>query len=443
MRLGPPDPGARGPLNAAALAEQAAGRIHLLPSRFRRVLRHTPLRLGRPILVDDPHFDIGRHVRDLRAPAPLDEDGLARLIDEFAGEPLEPGRPLWEIGVAPELSDGGRAIVLKMHHAVVEGEGGVANAALLVFDAAPDPEPLPPQPWEPARAPGRGAEVRLALADQRARLAAAAAALPRTRATATAALRSYGRALRTYAREIEGRRSLPRFRQPIDAHATTFAVTPAAGVEAVRAAAGEGVTFNDVFVAGVAGGIRRWQERVGLGPAELTAAIPVSLSRAEGEGPSEFTEMPSIMLVPLPATEADAGERLRRIRAATARGKVTARDLALVANVISALPASLYRRAAARFYDRAPDFYLTNIQGPDMDLYVLGHPVSYAYITGRTRSPLRMAALSFAGSLAMGIACDPGRVPQPDLLARSIEAEFEELATEAAADPGSVRRSRS
>ena len=249
-----------------------------------------------------------------------------------------------------------------MHHAVVEGEGGVANAALLVFDAAPDPEPLPPQPWEPAPAPGRAEEVRLALADQRRRIAGCRAASPQP-APGAAGLEAAVRALRAYAREIEGRRSLPRFRQPIDAHATAFAVAPAAHLEAVRAAAGEGTTFNDVFVAGVAGGIRRWQERAGLEAADLTAAIPVSLGRAEGDAPSEFTEMPSIMLVSLPATEADAGERLRLVRAATARGKVVARDLAVVAKTISALPAGLYRRAAARFYDRAPDFYLDQHPG--------------------------------------------------------------------------------
>ena len=442
VRLGPPDPAAPGPLTAAGLAAQAASRIHLLPARFRRVIRHTPLRLGRPILVDDPGFDISRHVRELAAPAPLSDAGLARLVDEYAASPLDPARPLWEIGVTPELDDGGRAIVLKMHHAVVEGEGGVANAALLVFDAAPDPEPMPPQDWEAAPAPS--SEVRLALADQRRRFAVAVRRLPRSAADLAASARRLRDAVRAWRTEIEARRAQPRFRPPIDRHATAFAVTPAAEVEVIRAAAGEGATFNDVFIAGVAGGIGRWQAEVGIEAADLVAAVPVSLSRAEGERPSEFTEMPSIMFVPLPATEPDPAERLRRVRAATAHGKRVAPELAVVASALTALPAGLYQRLATRFYNHAEDFYLTNIQGPDMDLYVLGHPVSYAYITGRTRSPLRMAALTFAGALTVGIACDPGRVPRPDLLARAIEKEFAALAaTAAAADPGSARRSRS
>ena len=54
--------------------------------------------------------------------------------------------------------------------------------------------------------------------------------------------------------------------------------------------------------------------------------------------------------------------------------------------------------------------------------------MEYAYITGRTRTPLRVAALSFAGSMTIGIACDPERAPDPDALARCFEEEVDALA---------------
>ena len=46
-----------------------AGRLPLVP-RYRQKLRTVPLRLGRPVWVDDPHFDLGYHVRRTALPAP-------------------------------------------------------------------------------------------------------------------------------------------------------------------------------------------------------------------------------------------------------------------------------------------------------------------------------------------------------------------------------------
>lgn len=39
-----------------------AGKLHEIP-RYRQRVRAVPLELGRPVWVDDPHFDIGYHVR--------------------------------------------------------------------------------------------------------------------------------------------------------------------------------------------------------------------------------------------------------------------------------------------------------------------------------------------------------------------------------------------
>ena len=46
-----------------------AGRLPLVPI-YRRKLRTVPLRLGRPVWVDDPDFDLRYHVRQTALPAP-------------------------------------------------------------------------------------------------------------------------------------------------------------------------------------------------------------------------------------------------------------------------------------------------------------------------------------------------------------------------------------
>ncbi len=436
VRLGRPDPAASGTLTLERLTAQVASRLHLVPARFRRVVRFVPLGLAGPILVDDAGFDLRRHVRAISTATSISEVELAKLIDDYSSQPLDRSRPLWEIGLTPELEDGGRAILLKMHHALVEGEGGVANAALLVFDASPDAGPGEPEPWRPEPAPGRFAEARLAVRDQARRFAAVARG-PYSVERVTAAAGGYRDAYRGYRNEVAGRRAQPRFRPPASGqHATSFAVRPMAQVEEIRNAAGPGATFNDVLLTGIAGGLRRWQAEVGLANTDLVAAVPVNLSRQDGDVAPVLTELPSFMLVRLPVTEPDPRERLRLVGLGTAHGKRVAPRLAEAASALAQLPAPLYRRLANRLYDRAPDFYLANIQGPNLDLYVLGHRVEFAYITGRTRSQLRVAALSFAGSVTIGIACHLDRVPRPEALARCFEEEFEALAASYLAGAG-------
>jgi hypothetical protein len=44
-------------------------RLHLVP-RYRQKLAYPPLAQARPVWVDDPHFNVGYHVRHTALPAP-------------------------------------------------------------------------------------------------------------------------------------------------------------------------------------------------------------------------------------------------------------------------------------------------------------------------------------------------------------------------------------
>src|ERR1039457_1731479 len=46
-----------------------AAKLPLVP-RYRQVVRTTPLQIFRPVWADDPHFEIGYHVRHAAVPAP-------------------------------------------------------------------------------------------------------------------------------------------------------------------------------------------------------------------------------------------------------------------------------------------------------------------------------------------------------------------------------------
>ena len=135
------------------LADLIADRIHLMPA-FRH--RLAPRRLGmvQPdwVDVDVDHGLAGRHP----------DTDLLRLCGAVLSPPLDRSRPLWELHMAPDLPDGRIALVVKMHHAIVDGPSGAElMVALLDLDPtvarlspgtvpAADPGPTTARRWRTA-----------------------------------------------------------------------------------------------------------------------------------------------------------------------------------------------------------------------------------------------------------------------------------------------------
>src|SRR3954468_3783893 len=82
-------------------------RMHLVP-RYRQRLAEVPYGQGRPVWVDDPHFNIGYHVRHTALPAPGSDEVLKRLAGRLFAQPLDRQKPLWEIWLVEGLQAGGR-----------------------------------------------------------------------------------------------------------------------------------------------------------------------------------------------------------------------------------------------------------------------------------------------------------------------------------------------
>ena len=93
---------------------------------FRRRAVPVPLGLGHPVWVEDPDFDLRRHVTRRRVAEPGGDRELAAVVADVAGRPLPRDRPLWEIVVVDGLADDRLAVVAKVHHAVADGAATVA-----------------------------------------------------------------------------------------------------------------------------------------------------------------------------------------------------------------------------------------------------------------------------------------------------------------------------
>ena len=97
-----------------------AGRLPLVP-RYRHKLRTVPMRLGRPVWVEDPGFDLRYHVRRTALPAPGGDQQLADLMARVMSQRLDRDRPLWEYWVVEGLPAGRWALISKVHHCMVDG----------------------------------------------------------------------------------------------------------------------------------------------------------------------------------------------------------------------------------------------------------------------------------------------------------------------------------
>ena len=117
-------------------------RLHLVP-RYRQKLAEVPFGQGRPVWVDDPHFNLRYHLRHTGLPRPGGDEELKRLAGRLFSQQLDRGKPTWEICLVDGLSGNRFTIIGKTHHALVDGVSGV-DITTVLFDTAPEPAPIPP-----------------------------------------------------------------------------------------------------------------------------------------------------------------------------------------------------------------------------------------------------------------------------------------------------------
>src|SRR4051794_6915974 len=125
------------PVTLGRVRDLVRSRLHASP-RFRQRLAFPPGPLGTPVWVDDAAFDVDAHVTALSGEEePISRARFAVLSDAVLSEPLARDRPLWRIHLAPWLEDGTVGLVLKAHHAMVDGLSALA-LGLLLLDVRPD-----------------------------------------------------------------------------------------------------------------------------------------------------------------------------------------------------------------------------------------------------------------------------------------------------------------
>ncbi|HEX6418915.1 MAG TPA: wax ester/triacylglycerol synthase family O-acyltransferase, partial [Acidimicrobiales bacterium] len=433
------------------LGRLVEGKLHQIP-RYRQRVRAVPLELGRPIWADDPHFDLGYHLRRTALPTPGDDPAFCALMGRLMSQPLDRDRPLWETWLVEGLEGGNWAIVFKVHHCLVDG---VAGAGLLevLLDLQPSTDVPAPVPWTPAREPAGAAKVLGAWAGLARDAAAAVRGLP-------GAIRHPGSAVEAAATTAQG---LARWvghlgvTSPLSVDGAigphrvwAHADIALADVKAIGRAAGS--TVNDVIVAAVTGGYRDLLIERGddVEGAVFRSLVPVSTRRADGDG--VLDNRVSAMLYELPVGVADPLERLRLVTAqlGALKGSRMAEAGALLTGIGDLAPPAaigtvsrLATWAMRRLPQRSVNTVTTNVPGPQFPLYCLGREmVAYRpFVPIFHGVRVGTAILSYNGRVYVGVTGDYATAPQVGVVARGAVRAVHEMREQLTA-AGSARRRR-
>ena len=119
---------------------------------LRQKLVRVPLGLDHPYWVDDPDFDLEYHVRHIALPKPGDWRQLMIQVARLHSRPLDREHPLWEAYIieglhnVPGVPAGSFALYTKMHHALMDGVGGMRLMERIFGKSAKESLGLP-APW--------------------------------------------------------------------------------------------------------------------------------------------------------------------------------------------------------------------------------------------------------------------------------------------------------
>jgi diacylglycerol O-acyltransferase len=420
-------------------------RLHLVP-RYRQKLAFPPFGQGRPVWIDDPHFNARYHIRHTALPEPGGEEELRRLAGRLFSQALDRTKPLWEIALVDGVGRGEFALICKTHHALVDGVSGVDIMAVL-FDLEPDPPEREPAPaWYPRPEPSAASLLADTLGERAELPLGAAKALGGVLEDPAATLRAAGAVAGL---GLASLRSAPP--SPLNARVGphrrfAWATGDLDRFKEIKDALGG--TVNDAVLAVVAGALRSLLRRRGREPQEeLKAMVPVSVRTDAQRG--ALGNRVSAMYAPLPVQIEDPAERFAAIHAAM--GDLKASGQAVGAEVLTSLagfaaPTILDQAARLAGSQRLYNLTVTNVPGPQLPLYMLGRRLRafYPKVPLSPNTVLGIAIMSYDGSLYFGLLGDYDGMPDLDAFAADVEQAIAELATAAgiAAPPAKRRTAR-
>ena len=397
---------------------------------FRQRIVDVPGRVAPPRWTVDDGFDLAWHVRRMDSPFPHTPDTVITVARNAAMTGFDPSHPLWEFTLVEHLEGGRAALVMKLHHSLTDGLGGMQLALLLYDTEATAVAPVP----DVDRPEGErlGAADLLREAVVRNLKGALGIVASGTRAAMPATLRATRYPVASTTEAVRTVRSIGRTVAPVREtlspimkdrsqarHLETLEVSLA---DLKRAAAAAGGTVNDAFMAAVTGGLRRYHEYHGAPVDELRVTMPISLRTPDDPiGGNRIT----LMRFPVPVSDPDPASRIREMdeRCRAAREERSLPFTNAIAATLNLLPPGVVGSILKHV-----DFLASDVPGFPFPVYLAGARVErYVAFGPTTGSSVNTTLLSYAGTCCVGMTIDTAAVPDPAVLAECMRDGFEEV----------------
>jgi WS/DGAT/MGAT family acyltransferase len=389
----------------------------------------------------DPNFDLAFHLQRFHVPADGTDRPLMRIAEQMAEQDFDRDRPLWSMALVHGWDGDRSAVIIKLHHAITDGVGGMAMAASL-FDLVRTPAtnlgPPPPEPTgDVLGVAGRfvnGVRFTAGAAYQRGRaLTGGAIGLVERVATDPGESAVSGAAFAQSAARL-----LAPANEPLSPLMRGRSLTVRMAVIQVpfrpfkAASKAVGATLNDTYMAAVAGGVAAYHEAHGAPCEYVRVNMPVNM-RTSSDDTAGNRWVPARF--PMPIDTGDAVTRIKRLSPLLMQART---EPALVVSdtiyrLLTALPQSAATSVAAGMM-KGCDLAITNVPGPPIALYSAGAQVqAIVPFAPKGGAAVNVGLMTYHGTAFVGINIDTRAVPDPDAFVEFIRAAFDDVL--AIADP--------
>jgi diacylglycerol O-acyltransferase len=416
------------PTDLRELVEQARS-DPVVRSPWDRKLRHaaaftTPFQAW----VLDGDFDLDYHLRRSALASPGDERELGVLVSRLHSNPLDLSRAPWEMHIIEGLHDGGFALYIKLHHALVDGYTGMK---LIQRGLSTDPDDLRTRLMFAVPPAERG----LASADPSSFLSGTVdrlADLGRGVRSGASAAYQVGNAVSQHIRRTPETEHLV---GPAQAPPTIlnrrigrnrrFATQQYALTEIKALGKLHDATVNDVCLAILGGGLRRFLAELGELPDKpLIAFVPVNVRSKDDTGGGNAV---GAILASLGTNVAEPGARLDAVAASTRAGKAQLEGMSQEAMTAygAALLSPLGVQVGLSYAKlRSPiplafNVIVSNVPGPRDTRYFRGNQMQAMYPVSIPAhgAALNVTMMSYADTLNLGFVGDRDTIPHLQRLA--------------------------
>jgi diacylglycerol O-acyltransferase len=409
--------------------------------RFRQRAVLPSLAVGNGRWAVDPDFELDYHVQMAPLGAPGSQRQVLEAVEMMLMSPLDRSRPLWEARILSGLAGGGAVALLKFHHAMFDGLGGL-EAMTFLFRTEPDelPTTLPLLPGpsdldagQVARADLRQLPYNLIENASRGSTAATGALwrMARRPGAARQSLGGWGRSMGLWGQAVgELFGAGPATASPLLRHRGPARRVMTLDVEVddlKRAGKAAGGSLNDAYLAAVTSAVANYHARLGSPIESFPLALPVSLRQAEDPGSSNRW---SPARIAAPAGEADPHRRIAAIRdrVAAARQRAGLDAVGRISPLITFVP----RFALPALAGRATgiDVQVSNVAGWDGgDVFLAGARLVSAHPFGPLPGVAAMVTLlSINATCHVGVNYDPAAITDPATFGDCMHEGFEEIA---------------